>query len=343
VCFINETFGSRFDGSMQSSLVAPILYLHNRVNYNKQNMRRKTLPKVPDTDSDLAPETKSEADAPLEAIQEKPRKIVVKSALEYLQELGKLGFHNKSLWYRGIGNTNHKLIPSLFRHRTAKTKTEFRGVEENLNETFRMRSFPYADSSRWGNEGDWDQLFFMQHYRVPTRLLDWSGSPLVSLHFALTSVHSNPSGAPSTDAAVWVLDPIAWNSAVYAGTRFTGEVLSPKDSRLHRYAPGEVYDSSTNIPPVAMRGTNNSARIVAQQGFFTIFGPEKKSMEQIFLEQKLESGERMFPDDCLIRFIFPKENVASMKEEMFALGVSEATIYPDLEGLALELKRICGF
>jgi hypothetical protein len=98
-----------------------------------------------------------------------------------------------------------------------------------------------------------------------------------------------------------------------------------------------------NMPPVAMRGTNNSARIVAQQGFFTIFGPEKKSMEQIFLEQKLESGQQMFPDDCLIRFLLPKENIESMKKEMFALGVSEATIYPDLEGLALELKRICGF
>jgi hypothetical protein len=206
-----------------------------------------------------------------------------------------------------------------------------------------MRSFPYADRFRWENDGDWDQLFFMQHYRVPTRLLDWSGSPLVSLHFALTSVHSDSSGAPSTDAAVWVLDPTAWNSAVYTGTRFSGEVLSPKDSRLNRYAPKEVYDSSMNMPPVAMRGTNNSARIVAQQGFFTIFGPEKKSMEQIFLEQKLESGQQMFPDDCLIRFLLPKENIESMKKEMFALGVSEATIYPDLEGLALELKRICGF
>ena len=297
----------------------------------------------PVKDPDLSTNGRNVADASPEAEIEKPLTITVKSALAYLHELGNLGFLDKSLWYRGIGNTNHKLIPSLFRHKTAKTKTEFRSVEENLNETFRMRSFPYADRFRWENDGDWDQLFFMQHYRVPTRLLDWSGSPLVSLHFALTSVHSDDSGAPTSDAAVWVLNPTAWNSAVYTGTRFSGEVLTPKISRINRYAPKEVYDSSTNFPPVAMRGTNNSARVVAQQGFFTVFGPEKKSMEQIFLDQKLDSGDQMFPNDCLIRFRFPKEYIASMKKEMFALGISESTIYPDLEGLALELKRICGF
>lgn len=274
---------------------------------------------------------------------DRPKTLVVTSALEYLQELSKIGFCAKTFWYRGIGDTNHKLIPSLFRHQTAKSKTDFRGVEQDLNETFRMRSFPYTDRFRWGDGGDWDQLFFMQHYRVPTRLLDWSGSPLVSLHFALTSTKTDSDGDALSDAAVWVLDPIAWNSAVYSGTRFSGEVLSPKDTRLSRYSPKEVYDSSTNLPPVAMRGTNNSARIVAQQGFFTIFGPEKKSMEQIFLDQKSDTGDSLFPTECLIKFVFPKKHVKSMKMEMFALGISEATIYPDLEGLAIELKRISGF
>jgi hypothetical protein len=273
----------------------------------------------------------------------KPRIINIKKTLDYLSELTLLGFTQKKLWYRGIGSVDHKLIPSLFRHQTAKNKTDFRSVEEELNETFRMRSFPYTDRFRWQDGGGWDQLFFMQHYRLPTRLLDWSGSPLVSLHFALTSVKYDDAGTPLSDAAVWVLNPTEWNKAVYHGTRFDGNVLSPKDSRLNRYTTQEVYDSSTNIPPVAIRGTNNSARIVAQQGFFTIFGPEKKSMEQIFIEQTHDAGQAMFPDDCLIKFIIPKEYVNEMKKEMFALGISEATIYPDLEGLAIELKRTGGF
>jgi hypothetical protein len=280
----------------------------------------------------------SGADSAMGAIRE----ITVRSAVQFTEELTKLEFSKRNLWYRGIGDTNHRLTPSLFRHKAAKTKAEFSKLEANLNETFRMRSFPYTEAFRW-LDGEWDQLFFMQHYRVPTRLLDWSGSPLVSLHFALTSAKTDDAGKVTADAAVWVLDPVAWNKAVYEGTNFQGDILSPKETRLSRYTPSQVYESALNLPPVAMRGAHNSARIVAQQGFFTIFGPEKKSMEEIFLGHRNEAGDRAFPEECLIKFLIPKTVIANLKSEMFALGISESTIYPDLEGLALELKRTFGF
>jgi hypothetical protein len=213
-------------------------------------------------------------------------------------------------------------------------------LELDLNETFEMRSLPYAESRDWAKD-EWERLFFMQHYRVPTRLLDWSGSPLVSMHFAVTSVELDKSGNALTDAAVWILDPARWNDAAYADTGFTGGVLSAKDSWLKRYSPSEVYTSSGALPPVAMRGVHNSARIVAQQGFFTVFGPQAESMEKIFGWEK--DGKFVFPSDCLRKFVIPKANVTQVREEIFSLGVSESTIYPDLEGLAVELKRTFGF
>lgn len=45
---------------------------------------------------------------------------------------------------------------------------------------FRQRSIPFSDRSL---QDDWEALFFMQHYRVPTRLLDWSENPFISFHF----------------------------------------------------------------------------------------------------------------------------------------------------------------
>jgi len=264
----------------------------------------------------------------------------VVSLANFLVELNSINYVSAKLWYRGIGNSDYLLTPSLFRHKAAKTQTALKILETELNETFEMRSLPYAESRDWAKD-EWERLFFMQHYRVPTRLLDWSGSPLVSLHFAVASAAVDKSGIALHDAAVWVLNPAQWNDSAYADTGFTGGVLSAKDSWLKRYSPSEVYTSSGALPPVAMRGVHNSARIVAQQGFFTVFGPQPESMEKVFGWSK--SGQSIFPIDCLRKFVIPKENVMTVREEIFSLGVSESTIYPDLEGLAVELKRTLGF
>jgi len=53
---------------------------------------------------------------------------------------------------------------------------------------------------------EWDWIFLMQHYRAPTRLLDWSESPLVALYFALVDKLQEDS-----DGALWCMDPIALN------------------------------------------------------------------------------------------------------------------------------------
>lgn len=264
----------------------------------------------------------------------------VTSIAEFLSELDAINYVTTKLWYRGTGDSSYSLTPSLFRHKTAKTQSALKKLELDLNETFEMRSLPYAESRDWAKD-EWERLFFMQHYRVPTRLLDWSGSPLVSMHFAITSVGLDKSGNAITDAAIWVLDPARWNDAAYADTGFTGGVLSAKDSWLKRYSPSEVYTSSGALPPVAMRGVHNSARIVAQQGFFTVFGPQADSLEKVFGWEKEENF--IFPSDCLRKYVIPKASVISMREEIFSLGISESTIYPDLEGLATELKRTFGF
>lgn len=272
-----------------------------------------------------------------------PQQPIVKevnSFSSFLSELDAIDYVKNKLWYRGIGDANYSLTPSLFRHKAAKTQSDFKKLEIDLNETFEMRSLPYAESRDWAKD-EWERLFYMQHYRVPTRLLDWSGSPLVSVHFAVTSVGLDKSGNVQTDAAVWVLDPARWNDAAYADTGFSGGVLSAKDSWLKRYSPSEVYTSSGPLPPVAMRGVHNSARIVAQQGFFTVFGPQAEPMEKTFGLVKDE--KHVFPHDCLIKIVIPKAYVLKVREEIFSLGISESTIYPDLEGLASELKRTFGF
>src|SRR5712692_2135398 len=53
----------------------------------------------------------------------------------------------------------------------------------------------------------WEWYFLMQHYRAPTRLLDWSDAALVGLHFAVSQRGSNGDKNYNADAAVYMLDP----------------------------------------------------------------------------------------------------------------------------------------
>src|SRR5207248_677655 len=86
------------------------------------------------------------------------------------------------LWFRGNGRNQFKLVPTLYRHPNKKSEGELRKLERELMARFRQRSIPYHSRDL---RDDWDALFFMQHYGVPTRLLDWTENPLVALHFAL--------------------------------------------------------------------------------------------------------------------------------------------------------------
>ena len=118
----------------------------------------------------------------------------------------------KRLWYRGCGKASHNLKPSLYRHKKHQSIYEILALEKELLDRFQQRSIPFHSRPLTDN---WEWLFLMQHYGVPTRLLDWSESPLMALFFAVTlAAHKiGKSGRPvfSGDACVWLLDPDQWN------------------------------------------------------------------------------------------------------------------------------------
>ena len=86
-------------------------------------------------------------------------------------------------WYRGCGRTDHTLVPSLYRHPT-NTPAESFAAENQILKRFRQRSIPFLQSPLDAN--GLFVLFFMQHFGVPTRLLDWN---LESEHGALFRSH----------------------------------------------------------------------------------------------------------------------------------------------------------
>lgn len=244
------------------------------------------------------------------------------------------------LWYRGCGSTKHRLIPGLYRHKQIRSTSGLSKLERDMMVRFKQRSIPFHSQRL---DDVWDTTFLMQHYRIPTRLLDWTENPFIALYFALTS--ANPKldmqGNPELDeegqpqyqrsAAVWMLNPAKWNRHALSHQSFNESVLDPEDECIKGYKPRGDFKTMNNYP-VALYGSHNSPRIVAQRGVFTIFGQKINSMEYLYSKVK-------FPQGCLVKIRLAATNISDMRNSLFNYGITESVVFPDLDGLAQEIRR----
>jgi hypothetical protein len=231
-------------------------------------------------------------------------------------------------WYRGCRDKDHKLEPTLYRH-SSKTKIqEISGLETELTTRFVQRSLPFLQRTL---TNDWDKLFLMQHYGVPTRLLDWTENPFVGIYFALNA------GLDSkrADSALWMCDPIAWNQAALSHISYKGGVLDESSQVVRSYAPGTSFNEIPMLP-IMIYGTYNSPRIVAQRGGFALFGQGTEPMEDVY-------AAKNFPPKTLMKIVIGRDKVDEIRASLYRKGFTESVVFPDLDGLAKEIRREFGF
>lgn len=268
-----------------------------------------------------------------------PRLVVctVRSLSEYVQTVGRCCAEAATpLWFRGISKDTHRLVPSLFRGFGHHSEQELREREAALNRRFRDRSMPFSPQGRDESADttpvqSWWRLFTMQHYGVPTRLLDWSENAVTALCFAVFG-----NGAESGDAVVWMLNPGTWNRR---GNMNLRAPLSVDEHLAWPYAPlPSTHQHVDTHWPLAVYGMHNNPRIVLQQGTFVVFAPGRaQSME----EHALSSNNQ---DQSPLRaVVIARESVKQIAADLRSLGFITSSLYPDLGGLASDLKNDFGY
>jgi hypothetical protein len=163
----------------------------------------------------------------------------------------------------------------------------------------------------------------MQHYGVPTRLLDWTENPLVALYFAVEDDHPD---LKNKDGALWVLFPLELNKH---STKSVNYIPSFEDEWLANYSVHEYSKEKDNgILPIAAIATRNNPRIQAQVGVFTISHLKKVAVEEV------ESGSH-----C-IKLIIPRGSKKRIKQELRILGINRFHVFPELASIGENLREL---
>jgi hypothetical protein len=220
-----------------------------------------------------------------------------------------LGFGRTPYWFRGHSIADWHLVPSV--HRDYDNLSE-----RNLMGRFRMgaptRNAKVPDI---GDLGSW--ICLMQHFGLPTRLLDWTGSLLVAVYFAV--VFDRKPGP----AAVWILVPSELNKAML-GVDHTCLVHGPEIRPLLSSA----FDGTLETDQVlAALGQDVDLRMTVQQGAFTVHGDASP----------LES--RVGAERYLAKIVIPESAKSNFDDELWFLGIRRATLFPDLANLAKDLAE----
>jgi FRG domain len=218
---------------------------------------------------------------------------------------------DETVWYRGHARLSHQLVPSLAR---PPRKVE---AEETLLKRFKQNAYPFLKTIP---DGEWEWLFLMQHHAVPTRLLDWSDSPLVALWFAM---QATVDPADDEDACVWALRPLELNLNANVKPDFEPDIpLFGQDQVLDNYLPSKVFSERfATLKPAAGIAPRQFGRVVAQMGSFTITHKEQYPLEKV-------------APRCLTRYVVPVDKKEDMRRDLRYLRMTRLAVFPELVNVA---------
>jgi FRG domain len=227
--------------------------------------------------------------------------------------------HRSEFAFRGRNDAGDTLATSL-----ARLGGDPATLEGHLLRNFRK----YARLEPVPTDSPWSWLALGQHHGLPTRLLDWTNSPYVALHFATSRTDEF-----DRDAAVWMVDYVRAHELAPQPLRdcleregaalFTAELIETVASGL------EELEALGDDFVVFVEPPSFDQRIVNQYALFSLMSRPDASMDD-WAEQHPE---------LVRRIVIPAELKWEVRDKLDQANVTERVLFPGLDGLTRALTR----
>jgi hypothetical protein len=230
-----------------------------------------------------------------------------------------LARHRSDFVLRGEASRDGKLTTSLQRLGGA-----FHDVEPYLLRNFRK----YARPEDSPGDSLWHWLALAKHHGLATRLLDWTYSPYVALHFA-TAHHVDF----DQDGAIWMVDFVKTNQLLPKKLRSAVDeqgMNALSAELLQEHAPSlTAFDRLGDDFVVFFEPPALDQRIVNQYALFSLMPSPHARMDE-WLEERPELARRI---------ILPAALKWEVRDKLDQANITERVLFPGLDGLAIWLKR----
>jgi hypothetical protein len=224
--------------------------------------------------------------------------------------------------YRGMGNADWRLLTSLDRLGGTEPPHTKAHLEEHILRNFIRFGRPYLPPQNL-----WEMLVIAEHHGLPTRLLDWTHSPLVALHFATLGER------PGIDRIIWKLD---WQKMhEHFGLKPVAFLVEDLDETIRERGCGSFWEflnaKEQELFACLLDPPSVTDRLSVQSGTFTLCSVKNRTFDEILRESGLGSA--------LTRFVIPGERVDYIRDQLDLCTITERRLFPGLDGIAAELRR----
>lgn len=237
----------------------------------------------------------------------------LESYIEHIAFASENIFNNTNIWFRGHANLNFELVPNILRNKNYSKEKELLA-----NEEFRNKAKGFIDNYSDFNLAE--SYFLMQHFGLKTRLLDWTEGSLIALFFSLKI---GPNDNKFIDPCIWLINPNELNNLALGINKI---ISNDQNNILLEYFSNPATIKNKN--PIAISSTYSNKRILRQKGCFTIHRT-KEDLLSLYRKNK---------NNNIAKIIINRKKADTILEQLKMAGISESSMFPDLEGLTSELN-----